>query len=45
MPTVSELRAECQRKGLQNYSKLKKDELIRFLQGRRDASAFVSLLK
>lgn len=32
-PTMAELRAECRRKGLKNYSKLKKDELIRFVTG------------
>ncbi|CAM9703737.1 unnamed protein product [Ectocarpus sp. 8 AP-2014] len=31
--TVAELREECRRRGLQNVSKLKKDELIRLLKG------------
>lgn len=31
--TVAELREECKRRGLKNYSKLNKQELIRFLKG------------
>lgn len=31
--TVADLRDECRRRGLRNYSKLKKDELIRLLRG------------
>ena len=33
--TVAELREECRRQGLRNYSKLKKAELIRLLTGAR----------
>eukprot|EP00752_Nemacystus_decipiens_P010454 g9313.t1 len=31
--TVAELREECRQRGLRNYSRLKKDELIRLLRG------------
>lgn len=32
--TVAELRTECKRRGLRNYSRLKKNELVRLLEGR-----------
>lgn len=32
-PTVAELREECKQRGLKNYSKLNKKELILFLKG------------
>lgn len=31
--TVADLREECRRRGLWNYTKLKKDDLIRLLRG------------
>ena len=30
MPTVIELKAECKKRGLKGYSKLNKNELIKF---------------
>ncbi|CAM9367900.1 unnamed protein product, partial [Sphacelaria rigidula] len=32
-PTVAKLRAECKRKGLRNYSRLRKNELVGLLEG------------
>ncbi|CBJ31363.1 expressed unknown protein [Ectocarpus siliculosus] len=37
--TVAELREECRRRGLQNVSKLKKDELIRLLKDNKKPSS------
>lgn len=42
--TVAELRAECKRRGLRKYSKLKKDELVRMLQGRHDSLVYFTSL-
>lgn len=43
--TVAELREECRRQGLQNISKLKKDELIRLLKGECPKRGYFRSLK